>query len=111
MSNRERAAQIISDHGKDTICNEPECLAQDLDDAGLLAPDLPEPSRGMFPRGAAWYLTGQIGDIRRTEEGIVAFGRDCHSQPFRLVLTEAEAEAIAHAFLAATNYAEGADTK
>lgn len=43
MSNLERAAQIIRDHGKDTICNEPQCIAQDLDDAGLLAPDLPEP--------------------------------------------------------------------
>lgn len=101
MSNRKRAAEIIDKHSY-----EPECIASYLADAGLLAPDLPEPSRGMFPRGAVWYLTGQIGDIRRTEEGIVAFGRDCHSQPFRLVLTEAEAEAIAHAFLAATNYSE-----
>lgn len=54
MNNRERAAQIISDQGKDTICNEPECLAQDLADAtdaahaladaGLLAPDTDHPA-------------------------------------------------------------------
>lgn len=43
MSTRQRAAQIIRDHGADTTCNEPECIAQDLADAGLLAPDLPEP--------------------------------------------------------------------
>ena len=80
--------------------------ARALADAGLLAPELPEPSRGMFPRGAVWYLSGPIGDIRRTGEDIVAFGLDCRSQPFRLVLTEAEAETIAHALLAAANYTE-----
>ena len=42
MSTIARAAQIIRDHGSDP-CREPECIAQDLADAGLLAPDLPEP--------------------------------------------------------------------
>lgn len=82
--------------------------AQLLADAGLLAPDLPEPSRSMTPNGKVWYLSGPIGDIRRMGEDIVAFGLDCRSQPFRLVLTEAEAETIAHALLAAANYAEDA---
>lgn len=82
--------------------------ARALADAGLLAPDLPEPSRSMTPNGKVWYLSGPIGDIRRTGEDIVAFGLDCRSQPFRLVLTEAEAETIAHALLAAANYAEDA---
>lgn len=84
-----------------------EEAARRLGDAGLLAPDLPEPSRGVFPRGAVWNLTGQIGDIRHTGEGIVVFGSDCQFRPFRLMLTEAEAEAIAHALLAAADYAEG----
>lgn len=43
MSNRQKAAQIISDHGSDP-CREPECIVQDLDYAGLLTPDLPEPA-------------------------------------------------------------------
>lgn len=104
MSTRQRAARVIRDHGFDP-CREPECIAQDLADAGLLAPDLPEPSRGMFPRGAVWYLAGPIGDIRRTGDHIVIFGHD--HRPFRLVLTEAETETIAHALLAAANYDEG----
>lgn len=68
--------------------------------------DLPEPSRGMTPRGAVWYLDGPIGDIRRTGEDIVIFGHDYRHQPFRLVLTEAETETIAHALLAASTYKE-----
>lgn len=40
MSNREKAAEVIRAHGFDP-CREPECIAQDLADAGLLAPDLP----------------------------------------------------------------------
>lgn len=42
MSTPQKAAQVIRDHGSDP-CREPECIAQDLADAGLLAPDLPEP--------------------------------------------------------------------
>ena len=42
MSTIARAAQIIRDHGSDP-CREPECIAQDLADAGLLAPDEPVP--------------------------------------------------------------------
>ncbi len=81
-----------------------EALAQ----AGLLAPDLPEPSRGMTPRGAVWYLPYHIGDIRRAGEHIVAFGHDCQDKTFRLVLTEAETETIANTLLAAVNYQEEA---
>lgn len=42
MSNRQKAVQIIRDHGFDP-CREPECIVQDLDYAGLLTPDLPKP--------------------------------------------------------------------
>lgn len=42
MNNQDRAAEVIDRHGFD-VCREPECIAQDLADAGLLAPDLPEP--------------------------------------------------------------------
>ena len=42
MSNRDRAAEVIRAHGTDP-CREPQCIAQDLADAGLITPDLPEP--------------------------------------------------------------------
>ena len=42
MSNREKAAEVIRAHGTDP-CREPQCIAQDLADAGLITPDLPEP--------------------------------------------------------------------
>lgn len=75
--------------------------------AGLIMPDLPEPSRGMTtPHGEVWYLDGPIGDIRRTGEYIVIFGHDYNEQSFRLVLNEAEAETIARTLLAAANHAE-----
>lgn len=71
--------------------------------------DLPEPSRYMMaPHGAVWYLDGPIGDIRRTGENIVIFRHDYRYQAFRLILTEAEAEAIARTLLAAANYQEEA---
>lgn len=83
-------------------------LAGDLKQAGLLAIDLPEPSRGMTaPRGKVWYLAGPIGDIRSSGEDIVLFGIDCLHRPFRLVLSKAEAETIAHTLLAAAKHAKG----
>jgi len=42
MGNTAKAAKVIDRHGFD-VCREPECIAQDLADAGLLAPELPEP--------------------------------------------------------------------
>ena len=38
MNNKEKATQVINEHDF-----EPECIASYLDDAGLLAPDLPKP--------------------------------------------------------------------
>lgn len=105
MRNQKLAAKIIQHMTGDL--QRANDVAEDLADAGLLAPDLPEPSRGMTPNGKVWYLAGPIGDIRRMGEDIVAFGHDCRSQPFRLVLTETETETIARALLAAANYDEG----
>lgn len=85
----------------------PHDAVEALAKAGLITPDLPEPSRGMTaPRGKVWYLDGPIGDIRRTGEDIVVFGHDCRHQSFRLVLNKAEAETIAHTLLAAARYQE-----
>lgn len=109
MTNFDKAGQVIYDEvyrawerGEIlTAAGEAERLA----DAGLLAPDLPEPDWGTAS-GATWYLPYHIGDIRRMGEHIVAFGRDCQDKPFRLVLNEAEADTIARTILAAANYKE-----
>ena len=42
MTNVNKAAEVIADHNADGVCSGPECLAQDLADAGLLMPDLTE---------------------------------------------------------------------
>lgn len=72
---------------------------------------LPAPSRGMTPHGAVWYLAGPIGDIRATSGGhVVMFGYGHERSPFRVVLTSAEAEAIAGALLAAAHHTEPMDS-
>ena len=61
MSNRDRAADVIRAHGFDP-CREPECIAQDLADAGLIAPDLPKPDEANFvPDGKGWLPGGPHG--------------------------------------------------
>lgn len=84
MNNRERAAGVIREHGFDP-CKEPECIANDLADAGLLAPDIDHPATlttvadfaaapigtvVTHPGGAAvkaredWWLVTGIGQSR-----------------------------------------------
>lgn len=115
MNNQRQAAQEVYYILKNSLGLENELskkvasrIAQTLNQAGLITPDRPEPSRGMTaPHGAVWYLDGPIGDIRRTGEDIVLFGHDYRNQSLRLVLNEAEADTIAHTLLAAAQYAEG----
>lgn len=105
MSKQDRAAKAI----KFGVARgyTPEQIATLLNELNLLAEDLPEPSRGMTaPRGKVWYLDGPIGDIRSSGEDIVISGHDYRHQSIRQVLTRAEAETIAHALLAAAQYAE-----
>lgn len=109
MTNFDRALEVLEDArrpGEHRI--HPHDAAEALAQAGLLAPDLPERSRGMGTSGAVWYLPYHIGDIRRMGEHIVAFGHDCQDKPFRLVLTETETETIARTLLAAAHYREEA---
>lgn len=102
MNNRERAAEVIREHGKDTICNEPECLAQDLDDAGLLAPDLPEPMEHggkpvwPLPDPDEWAVSLHDGWIQLSDERGVIF-----------TASTKLARDLGHIFLAAANHAEG----
>lgn len=42
MNTIDRAADVIRAHGFDP-CREPECIAQDLADAGFITPDAPAP--------------------------------------------------------------------
>lgn len=104
MTNQDQAARVI-EYGatRDLL---PIQIATLLNELNLLAPDLPEPSRGMDISGAVWYLDGPIGDIRRMREHIVIFGHDYNEQSFRLVLNEAEADTIARTLLAAARYQE-----
>ena len=61
MSIIEKAAEVIADHNADGVCSGPECLARDLADAGLLAPDLPEPTTlAEGGRGATWGRDVQV---------------------------------------------------
>lgn len=112
MSNVDRAAKVIDQWTQEgyelnSAVGSPHAIAERLAKAGLLAPDLPEADWGTT-RGATWYLPYHIGDIRRMGEHIVAFGHDYREQSFRLVLTEAETETIAHTLLAAAHYREEA---
>lgn len=116
MNNQRQAAQEVYYILKNSLGLENELskkvatrIAQTLNQAGLITPDRPEPSRGMTsPNGKVWYLDGPIGDIRRTGEDIVVFGHDYRHQSLRLILTKAETENIALALLAAAQYAEEA---
>ena len=102
MSNRDRAAEVIRAHGTDP-CREPECIAQDLADAGLLAPDLPEANEANFvPDGKEWLPGGPHGpSIWTAPDSIVMVQR---IEPGDL--TPEEAREVANALYAAADYSE-----
>ena len=102
MSNRDRAADVIRAHGTDP-CREPECIAQDLADAGLIAPDLPEANEANFvPDGKGWLPGGPHGpSVWTAPDSTVMVQR---LEPGDL--TPEEARGIAHALLAASDYSE-----
>ena len=100
MSTRQKAAQVIRDHGAGTICNEPECIAQDLADAGLLAPDLPEPRIDIDE----WQEWGhKHGPNVALENGKITV---CIPDDISRDLTPGEARELAAWLNAAANYAE-----
>ena len=102
MSNRDRAADVIRAHGTDP-CREPECIAQDLADAGLLAPDLPEANEANFvPDGKEWLPGGPHGpNIWTAPDSTVMVQR---IEPGDL--TPEEAREVANALYAAANYSQ-----
>lgn len=97
MNKIERAAEVIRKHGFDP-CQEPECIATDLSDAGLLAPDLP----GGYPDTGEDGETIDYGStVARLELGDVwDKDNDCAYWPD-------EAERHALALLAAAKAAKG----
>lgn len=103
MSNRERAAEIIRQflNGKEPYST---MLRNRLDNAGLLAPDLPEPNDTdiFVPDGKGWLPGGQHGPSVWTAPG----GRVMVQRIEPGDLTPDEARDFAHAVLAAANYSE-----
>ncbi|WP_204338629.1 hypothetical protein, partial [Rhizobium ruizarguesonis] len=86
-------------------CQEPECIANDIADAGLLAPDLPEPNdpNVFVPNGKGWLPGGPYGPSVWTAPGGTVMVQRIEPGD----LTPEEARGIAHALLAAADYAEG----
>ena len=101
MSTIARAAQIIRDHGSDP-CREPECIAQDLADAGLIAPDLPGPQEHggeiIWPvqDPDEWAVSLHDGWVRLFDERGAIF-----------TASRKLARDLGHIFLAAGNHTEG----
>ena len=92
MKTADKAATVVAEflNGNDVAAN---AITRRLSDAGLLAPDLPEPN------GMGDYLE-QIWGTVRAGDGYVSF-----STP--TVLDHIGARFFAHALLAAANEAEG----
>lgn len=108
MTNIDRAAQVIDtwiqDHTLTLDTGNPHYLASALADAGLLAPELPEPSNpGIFvPNGAGWLPGGPDGpSVWTAPHGRIMVQR---IEPGEL--TPDEARELALALLAAAERAE-----
>lgn len=110
MSNIERAADVIYETlaGKYGDFQIPTDAGEALADAGLLTPDLPEPDEADFvPGGKGWLPGGPHGPSIWTAP-------DSRIMVQRLEpgdLTPDEAREVAHALLAAANYAEEGNQK
>lgn len=100
MHNKNLAADVIQDHGFDP-CRDPQCIAQDLADAGLLAPDLPEKTK----RGD-WQPTDTT-TVTIEEDGTITVKEKI--SPIQTLIdwnaTPEDTEKLAYAILAAANEA------
>lgn len=115
MNNRDRAADVIRAHGFDP-CREPECIAQDLANAGLLAPDLPtlRADHDSIEAPVLYSLIGHDDDCVRydgdsvlvgTWHGEVEFSLGKYDEVSAYMSIE-QARDFAHALLAAANYSQ-----
>ena len=104
MSNRDRTVDVAKEFidGNDLAAN---IITKRLADAGLLAPDLPEPNdpNVFVPNGKGWLPGGPYGPSVWTAPGGTVMVQRIEPGD----LTPEEAREIAHALLAAANYSEG----
>lgn len=102
MTTRDRATDVIRAHGTDP-CQEPECIAQDLADAGLLAPDTPEPDGTSANGTPVWrsdrcLMTTAIRESNQVRMWIVDVGevryspQDARQQAYMLLAAADRAE-------------------
>ena len=110
MNNREKAVQVIRRQTLISDLATAKDVARRLDQAGLLAPDLPKPSRTSI-KGyhtdhpwAEWDVDAAA--IMALSNGRVVF-QDADDWGSRIYMNPEEARAAAHKLLAAANYAEG----
>lgn len=103
MRNLERAVKIAEFFDGNTLAA--NIITNRLNNAGLLAPDLPEPNDpGIFvPNGKGWLPGGPYGpSVWTAPDSTVMVQR---IEPGDL--TPDEAREVAHALLAAADYSEG----
>lgn len=119
MSNREKTAEVIRTwqaRHKTEMDTNPDWAAQnlagDLANAGLLAPDLPEPQRAWDDDEAPliWKITDGYDPLAIVVDEHPLGDHPVQLETFNTVikrLTTAEARRAAHALYAAANYSEG----
>lgn len=107
MTTLDSATDVIRVHGT-YPCQEPECIAQDLADAGLLAPNLPEPDGTSANGTPVWrsdrcLMTTVIRESNQVRMWIPDVGE--------LAYSPHDARQQAYMLLAAANYAEQTKTR
>ena len=101
MSNLEKAAQVVyeSCYGRNLHPGQVSSIVRGLDEAGLLAPDLPRPTRDRLWQTSALELG--IRTVHYAADQIVV-----HTSRGRLHTHYKQARDLALALLAAADYAE-----
>ena len=122
MNNQEKVAKILMQHwhGLDVPDDEAECCAQALADAGLLAPDLPEPKT--YGGGAIEWAT--IDGCVNVEKGLITVFHDERTEgatprqlellcvdPGEIIITSPEAAVqMGYLLIAAANHASNLES-
>ena len=101
MSNLEKAAQVVyeSCYGRNLHPGQVSSIVRGLDEVGLLAPDLPRPTRDRLWQTSALELG--IRTVHYAEDQVVV-----HTSGGRLHTHYKQARDLAMALLAAADYAE-----
>ena len=101
MNNREKAAEVINRHGFDP-CREPECIVQDLADAGFITPDSPAPLTAA--NGNPVWRADNTLMVTRYPDGEIAMMISWEQEARYTPQTARKQAAL---LLAAANYSEG----